>query len=322
MHRRLAFLLTPLVLLSLIGAGCGGGDSSSTTTASTAATTSSGSSGDVKTILSSIKPVAEQGPQKIALNVAVKLDGTLKDPSVGALLGSGPIALNLSGPVDATAKAADLAFDLKAGKINLTGGLRLAGEKAFLKLNDKWYELPADALKTTSSGSTGSVDLTKALAALGDPSALIKNGTVVGSETIDGIDTDHVAGDVDTAELVKAIARVTAAVNTSSSPIDTKQITDATAKLEQFVKNAKVQLWVGKADKQIHRFKVSLDVVLDAKTKASSGLNGVNLDLALTATPTDSPSVEAPAGALPASQLQTDIGPIILAGLGGASPTP
>lgn len=320
MHRRMAFLLTPFLLFSLIGAGCGGGGSTDTTAASTPATASSASSGDVATILASIKPVAQQGPQKIALNAAVVLDGALKDPTVGALLGNGPIALNLSGPVDATGKAADLAFDVKAGKINLAGGLRLVGDKAFLKLGDKWYELPADSF--TTSGSTGSIDVAKALEALGDPSALIKNGTVVGSEVIDGIDTDHIAGDVDTAELVKAIARVAATVDTSSSPIDASQITQATAKLEQFVKNAEVELWVGKDDKQVHRFKVNLDAILDAETKASSGLNGVNLDLALTSTPTDSPNVETPSGALPASQLQTDIGPIILAGLGGASTTP
>lgn len=321
MHRRMAFLLTPFLLLSLIGAGCGGGDSNATTTASNTAT-ASGSSGDVATILASIKPAAQQGPQKIALNLAVKLDGTLKDPTVGALLGSGPIALNLSGPVDATGKAADLAFDVKAGKINLAGGLRLAGDKAFVKLAEKWYELPADSFTTTTSGSTGTADVAKALEALGDPSALIKNGKVVGSEMIDGIDTDHIAGDVDTAELVKAIARVAATVDTSSSPIDATQITEATAKLEQFVKNAKVELWVGKDDKQVHRFKVNVDAILDEKTKASSGLNGLNLDVALTSTPTDSPNVETPSGALPASQLQADIGPIILAGLGGASTTP
>jgi hypothetical protein len=319
MSRRMAFLLTPLLLLSLIGAGCGGGgDDAPSASTSPAAT----SSGDAAVILSSIKPVAQQGPQKIALNLAVKLDGTLKDPTVGALLGSGPIALNLSGPVDATAKAADLAFDAKAGKINLAGGLRVVGDKAFLQLADKWYELPADAFTTTTSGSTGSVDVAKALEALGDPSALIKNATVVGSEVIEGIDTDHVAGDVDTAELVKAISRVAATVDTSSSPIDASQISEATAKLEEFVKNAKVELWIGKEDKQVHRFKVNLDAVLDADTKASSGLNGFNLDVALTSTPTDSPNVEAPSGALPASQLQTDIGPIILAGLGGATTTP
>jgi hypothetical protein len=319
MSRRMAFLLTPLLLLSLIGAGCGGGgDDAPSASTSPAAT----SSGDAAVILSSIKPVAQQGPQKIALNLAVKLDGTLKDPTVGALLGSGPIALNLSGPVDATAKAADLAFDAKAGKINLAGGLRVVGDKAFLQLADKWYELPADAFTTTTSGSTGSVDVAKALEALGDPSALIKNATVVGSEVIEGIDTDHVAGDVDTAELVKAISRVAATVDTSSSPIDASQISEATAKLEEFVKNAKVELWIGKEDKQVHRFKVNLDAVLDADTKASSGLNGFNLDVALTSTPTDSPNVEAPSGPLPASQLQTDIGPIILAGLGGATTTP
>ena len=38
--------------------------------------------------------------------------------------------------------------------------------------------------------------------------------------------------------------------------------------------------------------------------------------------PTGAVTVEAPAGALPSSQLQADIGTIILSHLGGATPTP
>ncbi len=147
MRLRHALLITPVAVLALIGAGCGGGGSK--TAASTTAAASGG--GDAATILNGIKPVSQQGPQKIALNVAVTLNGQLKDPTAAALLGSGLISIDLSGPVDVSGKAADLTFGLKAGKLNLAGGLRVAGDKGFLQLNGKWYALPADAFTTPST---------------------------------------------------------------------------------------------------------------------------------------------------------------------------
>jgi hypothetical protein len=271
-------------------------------------------------VLSSIKPVTQEGPQKLAIKLGVNLNGTLKDPTIAALLGDGTIALDLSGPIDTTAKAADLTFSATAGKINLAGGLRVAGDKAFLKLKDKWYALPLSSVTSATTGSNPSVDPAKILAALGNPSDLIANATVVGTEDIEGISTDHVAGDIDTAALVQAIARVASALGSNTGPISTKQITDATAQIEKFVKKAKIELWIGRDDKQIHRFKLDVDAVLDEKTKASSGLDGFAVTATLTSTPTDSPKVETPPNAGTVKDLQTDIGPIILSGLGGATP--
>lgn len=316
MRRRLTYVLAALVLLGLVGAGCGGGGNKP----SASGTTTAAPSGDAKTILTSIKPITQAGPQKLAFKLGVNLNGTLKDPTVAAILGDGTIALDLSGPIDTTAKAADLTFAVKAGKINLAGGLRLAGDKAFLKLKDKWYALPLSTLTAATTGSTPSVDPAKILAALGDPSDLIANATVVGAEDVEGISTDHIAGDIDTAALVKAIARISASLGSNTGPIDAKQITDATAKLEQFVKKAKIELWIGRDDKQVHRFKIDLDAVLDAATKASSGLDGFAVTATLTSTPTQSPKVETPPNAGTVKDLQTDIGPIILSGLGGATP--
>jgi len=315
-RRRLTCVLAPLVLLGLVGAGCGGsGNKPSASGATTAA-----ASGDAKSILSSIKPITQEGPQKLAFKLGVDLNGTLKDPTMAALLGSGTIALDLSGPIDTTAKVADLTFAATAGKINLAGGLRVAGDKAFLKLKDKWYALPLSSLNSATTGSNPSVDPAKILAALGDPSDLVTNATVVGAEDIEGISTDHIAGDIDTAALVKAIARVAASLGSNTGPINAKQITDATAQLEKFVKKAKVELWIGRDDKQIHRFKIDLDAILDDKTKTSSGLDGFAVTATLTSTPTDSPKVETPPNAGTVKDLQTDIGPIILSGLGGATP--
>ncbi len=314
MPRRRLLALIPLVLIGFVGAGCGGGDDKPSTTSAAAP------SGDAKTILSSIKPVTQQGPQKIGVKIGVKLNGTLKDPTVAAFLGDGTIAVDLTGPIDPTAKAADLTFSAKAGKINLSGGLRLAGDKAFLKLNDKWYALPADALTGTTS-STGNIDPAKILAALGDPSELIDNAAVAGAEDIDGIATDHVTGDLDTEALVKAIARIAESLGTGATgAVNPKEIAEATAQIEKSVKNAKVELWIGRDDKQVHRFKIDLNAVLDDETKKSSGLDGLDVTATLTSTPTDSPKVEAPAGAGTVEDLQTDILPIILGGLGGATP--
>jgi hypothetical protein len=299
-----------------VGAGCGG----SSNKPSASGETTAAASGDAKSILASIKPITQEGPQKLGIKLGVDLNGTLKDPTIAALLGDGTIALDLSGPIDTTAKAADLTFAATAGKINLAGGLRVAGDKAFLQLKDKWYELPLSTLTSATTGSNPSVDPAKILAALGDPSDLVANATVVGTEDIEGISTDHIAGDVDTAALVKAIARVATSLGSNTGPIDAKQITDATAQIEKFVKNAKVELWIGRDDKQVHRFKLDLDAVLDEKTKASSGLDGFAVTTTLTSTPTESPKVETPPNAGTVKDLQTDIGPIILSGLGGATP--
>lgn len=313
MRRRRLSVLVPVVLIGLVGAGCGGGDSPAKQSAAAP-------SGDAKTILSSIQATSQQGPQKIAVTLGVTLKGTLKDPMAAAFLGDGTIAVNLAGPIDPKAKAADLTFSAKAGKINLAGGLRLAGDSAFLQINKKWYALPADALTGTTS-STGEIDPAKILAALGDPSELVDNVTVVGTEDIDGIATDHVAGDLDTAQLVKAIARIAESLGTGATgSIDPKEIAEATAQIEKSVKSAKVELWVGQKDKQVHRFKIDLNAVLDAEAKASSGLDGLDVTATLTSTPTDSPDVEAPADAGTIEDLQKDILPVLLGGLGGATP--
>ena len=316
MRRRLFSLFTPFVLLGLVVAGCGGGGSDSGATNNPSAP----SSGDAAAILASVKPGVQEGPQKIGLKLAVDLNGTLKDPTIGALLGDGSITVDLSGPIDSKAKAADLTFTATAGKINLAGGLRLAGDAAFLKLGEKWYALPVDALTSTTTGAAQNVDPAKILEALGNPSDLLTDATVVGSEDIEGIATDHVSGNVDTAALVTAIARVVGALGSNTGPIKPDDITKATEQLEKFVKSAKVELWVGQDDKQVHRFKVDVDAVLDDATKESSGLDGFAVSATITATPTDSPDVSAPADAGSIADLQKDIGPIILQGLGGATP--
>jgi hypothetical protein len=312
MRLRNALLTTPLAVIALLGAGCG----AARTTGGAAAPAGR----DAGAILSSIKPAAQDGPQNIAVDLTVGLKGKLKDPTAALMLGSGPISMDLAGPVDAARKAADLTFAVKAGTLDLSGGVRVAGDTGYLRLGDKWYALPQGSVSAGAGGTSTGADPAKIIEAIGDPAALLKDATVVGTEDVDGIATDHVAGNVDTTQILRIVGRLAGSVNAGASPIDPQQIADAAAKLGQAIKRARVDAWIGSADKQVHKITIDTEIVFDAKTKASSGLDGLTATLSVTSTPTTSPDVVAPAGALPAEQLSKDLGALLLSGLGAPTP--
>jgi hypothetical protein len=327
MSRRPALALLLVAGLSLTVVACGGSSSNATSTSSSNATASGNS--DAQAVLSSIRTnVGEQGPQKISLAFTATISGSPKDPTLGAFL-TKPISITLDGPVDAKAKKSDLTFELSAGPIKVDGGLRQVGDASFLQINGKWYSLPAGALST--SGSTGStttasssgVDPQALLQAFGDPKALLANATLAGTEDVGGVKSDHVTGDVDLAALVKGIAAVAkdAGSGTSASPVSPAQVAQGVQSLQQYVKSASADLWVGQDDKQIHRFATTIDGTTDAATKASSGIDGFKITLDLSATPTSTPSVSAPSSPAPIAQLQQDLGGLLggLAAAGGTT---
>ncbi len=320
MRRRTALFVAPIAAIALIGAGCGGGDSTTGTTGNQTTDVSTGSSGgDAVSILNGIKiPDTQDAPTKVVFKVNADLKGKISDPQAAAFLGDGPISIELSGPTDPSKKSADVAFDLKAGKLNFKGNVRVIdGTKAFLQLNDKWYELPADSINQTTG--TENADLSKITEALKsvDAADLLKNPEVKGSENIEGSDTHHIAGDVDTAGLVKAAAEIAKSQGDGPSA---SEIAEAETKLAEYVKNAKVDVWVGKDDQMVKRIQIRGDFVTDADMKSQSGLDGAAIDLTVQATPTDSPNVEVPSGALTQQQLQQDLTGILLQAMGGATP--
>ena len=174
---------------------------------------------------------------------------------------------------------------------------------------------PAASTTTTSP----SVDPQAILGAFGDPKKLFTNAKLVGTEDVDGIKSDHVQGDVDLAALVQGIAAVakSSGSSASASPVSPAQIAASVSSLQQYVKSATADLWVGQDDKQLHRFATTIDGKTDASTQSSSGIDGFNITLDVSATPTSSPSVSAPASPAPISQLTQDLGGL----LGGLAAT-
>jgi hypothetical protein len=311
-RRRTALkVLTPLVALSLIGAGCGGGDDKSTGSGSTGA-----SSSDPAAILGAIKATDQAKPAKISLDMGMTLNGQITNPQVAAIVGTGPISVKMSGPSDPSTNTYDITFDVKAGKIALPGQIRVIdGTKAFLGLQGKWYTAPTSML----SGTTGQVatDPAKTLEALGNPAELLENATVVGGETIEGIDTDHVAGDINVAGMIAAFQRISESQGSSADAPSAEDI----AQLKEALKSGKVDLWIGKETKQLHRMKLDVDVAFPAELQQQAmGVTGAKVALSVQSTPVDSVSVEAPSNPLPESQLQTDLLTILMGSLGSGTP--
>jgi hypothetical protein len=323
MFRRSALSMLLVAGLAVTGAACGGGGNSSAD--SSTSTPSAGGASDAQAVLASIRTnVGDLGPQKISVKFSATISGSPKDPTLGAFL-TKPITLTLDGPVDSKGKKADLTFEVAAGPIKVDGGFRQVGADSFVEVNGKWYSIPADALSsaTGSSGgattTTASVDPQAILGAFGDPKKLFTNAKLVGSEDVDGIKSDHVQGDVDLAALVQGVAAVakSSGSGASGSPVSPAQIASSVSSLQQYVKSATADLWVGQDDKQLHRFATTIDGKTDAGTQASSGIDGFNITLDVSATPASSPSVSAPANPAPISQLTQDLGGL----LGGLAAT-
>lgn len=311
MRRRTALIfLAPLVALSLLGAGCGGSDSSAGTDGSSSGPASSD---DPAVILGSIEPGNQTSPQTVSVSIDVDLDGQIDNPQAAALLGDGPISVSLSGPVDPAAKTAQLDFSFTAGKLNLPGQLRMVdGGKAYVQLNDKWYEVDPSSLPNTDTPVGDlTTDPQSTLEQLGDPSEFLDNATVVGGETIDGIDTDHVRGDINVEGLLTAVQQASGGSN-GPSESDIQQAKD-------IIKSGTVDVWVGKDTKQVHRMTLDLDISVPADQQSSTqGIEGMRIQVTIQQTPIDSVSVETPDNPLSADQLNQDLGTILLANLGSS----
>lgn len=324
MFRRSALSMLLVAGLAVTGAACGGGGKSSAD--SSTSTPSASGAGDAQAVLASIRTnVGDLGPQKISVKFSATISGSPKDPTIGAFL-TKPVTLTLDGPVDSKGKKADLTFEVAAGPIKVDGGFRQVGDDSFVEVNGKWYSIPAGALSSATGSSGGSttttspsVDPQAILGAFGDPKKLFTNAKLVGTEDVDGIKSDHVQGDVDLAALVQGIAAVAKSSGSSAaaSPVSPAQIASSVSSLQQYVKSATADLWVGQDDKQLHRFATTIDGKTDASTQASSGIDGFNITLDVSATPTSSPSVSAPASPAPISQLTQDLGGL----LGGLAAT-
>ena len=119
-------------------------------------------------------------------------------------------------------------------------------------------------IRERSTTTQLATDPAETLAALGNPADLLDNETVVGGETIEGIATDHVAGDLNLDKLAEAMQRLS-----KSSPSATQA--EDLAKLKEAVQNGKVDVWIGQEDKQVHRCLLYTSDAADERSSVDLG---------------------------------------------------
>jgi hypothetical protein len=312
-----------LVAVALTAAACGGsGKSASSGTGGTAAAASD--NGNAAGILSAIDTKAATGPQKLKLDLTVDITGSPTDAQI-AVFTKQPINVHLDGVVDATGKGGDVKVSLTLGKTPIDVEIRYGGGKSWIQVDGKWYDLPADALSSTTGQSlpTGtsvsSFDAGKILAAIGDPSKLLQNASV-SSEKVEGVDSDKVSGDVNMAGVATAAANLSKSMGNGGATTPTQaEIDKVAAQLNDVVKKAHVDLWVGKADHKVHRLAVAVDATMDAATKKSSGIEALALNFDVTTVDAAAPDVSAPSSVGTQAEFQTALVGLLGKVMGGAA---
>jgi hypothetical protein len=296
-HRIIRSLVATLAVAPLVAACGGGGDKKSST---------SSSSGTPLAALPTV--AAPTGPVSLDTTVSLKPRGS---SSAGGGLLSSPITLHEKGVVAGSSGAADVTLQIKLGAASVDAALRSDGSKQWLQLGGQWYDLGgASSGGSSSGGSVGSAinpaTLQNGIAGLGGYTTNVRD---LGTESIDGGQARHVTADLDLAKVRAALGTAAGSLGSSG----TASLFPAQA-IVNGIDAGHVELWIGTSDNALRRAKLSLSSDT-SKAQDAQGLQGLDLDVEATTTPTSAPTISAPAGARPASELQTalltSLGPLL-----------
>jgi len=283
-----------LAVLALVLAACGGSDSGGS---------SGGGSGDAQTLLRQTFTGTHNirsGKANVDLRVDVSGDASIR----------GPITLNISGPFQSVGTDQlpkfDLALDANAQGQGFKAGLTSTSDQLFVNFGGTSYAVPASVMarlkdsyrRSQQQGSSNRMDpRTLGL----DPLSWLQDPTVVGTESIGGVDTDHISAGVDVSALLddvnSLLARGVPGLPTGQQvprripDSDRQQIQDA-------IKNAKVDVWSGQDDHTLRKATLALTVDLPRSSTT------LDLSLSIELTDLNQPqTINAPTTTRPLSEL-------------------
>jgi hypothetical protein len=271
-----------------------------------------GSSGDVKNTLNQAFSTPLKSA-RIDLEVSLDLNGVQRL--------NGPVKLSVQGPYESggnrTIPKADWDIAASAAGQNFTAGFISTGDNAWVAFQGQNYEVgkaTVAQLNQQIKQSAGS-NPKKGLSQFGiDARAWLTNATDEGSQTINGVDTDHVSAALDVGKFLDDLNTLVqkAGGNLGSAP---PQLTPAEKKqIQDVVKNPRFDVYVGKSDHAIRRLSadVSFNVPSDKQAQVG-GLKNGTLSFSIDFSDVGKPqTINVPTNAKPLSQLTSRLG-----GLGG-----
>jgi len=311
-HRSRAIVaLFALAIVALVFAACGGSNSGGS---------GSGNSGDAATLLRQ----TFTGTHEIRSG---KADVELKLNISGQSEIRGPISVHVSGPFESAGADQlpkfDLALDANAQGQGFRAGLTSTSSNLFVNFGGTAYAVPPQLLdrlkasyrRSQQQGSRGGMSLS----GLGiDPLAWLKNPTVEGTESVGGVETDHISSDVNVSALLDDIDKLLARVSGQSLPTGQQVPSRIPARdrqqIEDAIKSASVDVWSGKADHTLRKATVSLSV------DVPRGSTAVDVQLTIQLTDLNKPqSIQAPATSRPLNELLGQLQGFLGGALGGGA---
>ena len=239
------------------------------------------------------------------LNLAFQLDPK------GLLALGGPIKLAADGPFAVPGKGQlphfEVDFAATLAREVFRGTALSTGRAAFVRLDGRDYKVDRELIADLREGiADAEAKKQPGLKALGiDPLRWISGAQERGEESIGGVDTTRISGNVKVATLLADVDRLLSKAGGSGgglggllSPEIRKQISDG-------VKTAKVDIWTGTDDKILRQLAVRIAFAFEAGQTPIAGLESgkINLRLRLTDVNETKLSVKAPTRSRPLSEL-------------------
>lgn len=246
----------------------------------------------------------------------VNLDVNLTLDGVKEL--NGPIKLNVQGPYETGGKKTipkvDVDIAASAAGQNFTAGFISTGDNAWVSFQGQDYEVGSAAVAQVNKQiQQASAQKRSGLSQFGiDPKNWLKDAKDEGTETVAGVETDHVSATLDVGaflddvnKLVQNAGRsVTGATRPPRlTPSEKKQIEDV-------VKNPRFDVYVGKDDDIIRRLSADISFkVPEAQQGQLGGLTGGTLSFSIEFADVGRPqTITAPKSSKPLSELTQQLG--------------
>jgi hypothetical protein len=249
------------------------------------------------------------------IELAVKLVPT------GSTVLTAPITIAFGGPFQSATKGKlpQSDFTVTASAQGHNGKLSIisTGSAGYITVDGDSYQLPAadyDKLKSGLSSVSGSSSKSSTLSKLGiDPLDWLTDPQVLGTDSVAGVNTDHIAAKVNVAGLLKDLDKLAGKASllgvSDASKISGGLTASEQSKIAAHVKSASFDVWTGASDRTLRKLAVALTVpVTGALHKSLDGLTSVRITVNLQYADLNKPqTITAPTKLLPYSEFQTKI---------------
>jgi hypothetical protein len=245
----------------------------------------------------------------------INLDVTLKLDGIKQL--NGPVKLSVQGPYESggskTIPKVDWDIAASAAGQNFSAGFISTGDNAWVAFQGQDYEVGKAAITKVNSQITQTAGNKKGLSQFGiDARKWLKDSKDEGSETVAGVDTNHVSAALDVSAFLDDVNQlVQKAGGSVAAGSTTPQLTAADKKkIAEVVKNPRFDVYVGKADNVIRRLSADLSFnVPSAKQAQLGGLKSGTLSFSIEFSDVGKPqTITVPKSAKPLSELTSQLG--------------